>query len=101
MIFLVLGTGSSYNMEMQQFFSNEFLICTEIYRYNTREGGGEKIVWFNKLADYLKESVPQATVSKCLDYLFDKGMVDADWKRNPDTDIGQGLSGRRRIYEIH
>lgn len=46
MIFLVLGTGSSYNMEMQQFFSNEFLICTEIYRYNTREGG-EKIVWFN------------------------------------------------------
>ena len=44
MIFLVLGTGSSYNMEMQQFFSNEFLICTEIYRYNTRGGGGDSLV---------------------------------------------------------
>ncbi len=65
----------------QQVFSNEFLICTEIYKYNTR---GE-IVWFNKLADDLKGSVSQATVSKCLDYLFDKGMVDADWEKNPDT----------------
>lgn len=65
-----------------QVFSNVFLVCIEIHKYNMK---GETI-WFQKLVENLEGSVSKGTVSKCLNYLFDKGMIDAEWEKNPETE---------------
>lgn len=55
--------------------SDEFRVCLRIYEYNLRN----EPVWFSKLADSLKDDMCCATVSLCLDRLYDCCMIDWDW----------------------
>lgn len=57
--------------------SNDFLVCVRIYEYNEK---GEK-VWFSKLAKGMDGELTRSTVSKCLDRLFDRGMIDGGWEK--------------------
>ena len=57
--------------------SNDFLVCVKIYEYN--EEKKEKI-WFSKLVDVMRGELSQSTISKCLDRLFDLGMIDGTWE---------------------
>lgn len=58
-------------------FSNDFQVCLKIYEFNQK---GEKI-WFSKLVKEMKGKPTQSTISKSLDKLFDRGMIDGDWEK--------------------
>lgn len=60
-----------------QVLSNDFLVCVRIYEYNEK---GEK-VWFSKLVKGMDRELTQSTISKCLDRLFDRGMIDGEWEK--------------------
>ena len=60
-----------------QVLSNDFLICLKIFEANQK---GEKI-WFSKLVEMMRGKISLSTVSKSLDRLFDRGMVDGDWEK--------------------
>ena len=55
--------------------SKEFLVCIKIYEYNQKN----KPIWFSELVKVMKGTLSQATISKCIDVLFDRGMIDAEW----------------------
>lgn len=56
--------------------SKDFHVCLKIFEYNERK---EKI-WFSKLVKEMNGDPTQATISKCIDRLFDRGMIDAEWE---------------------
>ncbi len=60
----------------KQIFSNDLLVCLEIYHFNQKN---EKI-WFSKLVEMMHRSLTQSTISKSLDKLFDRGMIDGNWE---------------------
>jgi DNA-binding PadR family transcriptional regulator len=60
-----------------QILSDEFLICIRIYEFNQE---GEDI-WFSKLVKSMNGSPSQSTISKCIDRLFDRGMINGEWKK--------------------
>jgi len=57
--------------------SNDFLVCVKIYEYNEER---KERIWFSKLVDVMKGELSQSTISKCLDRLFDLGMIDGTWE---------------------
>lgn len=61
----------------EQIFSNDFQVCLKIYEFNQRN---EKI-WFNKLVKEMNGTPTQSTISKSLDKLFDRGMIDGEWEK--------------------
>jgi len=58
--------------------SNDFLVCTKIYEFNKIK---EEDIWFSKLVKSMKGGPSQSTISKSIDRLFDRGMIDGDWKK--------------------
>ena len=60
-----------------QVISDDLQVCLKIYEYNLRR---EKI-WFNKLVEEMGGSPTQRTISKSLDKLFDRGMIDGKWEK--------------------
>jgi len=64
-------------VQKEQVLSNDFLVCTKIYEFNKKE----EDIWFSKLVKSMKGSPSQSTISKSLDRLFDRGMIDGDWKK--------------------
>lgn len=52
-------------------------------------------VWFSKLAEFLEKlkdgSVSKSTVSRCLDRLFDLGIVDGNWEKLDNGKWGKCL----------
>jgi len=61
----------------EEILSNEFLVCIRIYEFNQK---GEDI-WFSKLVKSMNGSPSQSTISKCIDRLFDRGMINGEWKQ--------------------
>jgi len=61
----------------EQVLSNDFLICIKIFESNKNN---EKI-WFSKLVEEMQGKLSVSTVSKSLDRLFDRGMIDGDWEK--------------------
>lgn len=57
--------------------SNDFLVCTKIYEFNERD----ESIWFSKLVKVMNGSPSQSTISKSIDRLFDRGMIDGDWEK--------------------
>lgn len=67
-------------MEMiqpREVLSNDFLVCTKIYEFNKNN----EDIWFSKLVKSMNGSPSQSTISKSIDKLFDRGMIDGDWKK--------------------
>jgi len=60
-----------------QVLSNDFLVCTKIYEFNKNS----EDIWFSKLVKAMNGSLSQSTISKSIDRLFDRGMMDGDWKK--------------------
>lgn len=54
-------------------FDSTILVFIKIYEYNLKN----EPIWFSKLRQGLKGEVKN--VSKCIDWLFDVGMIDAQW----------------------
>jgi len=61
----------------EEVLSNDFQVCTKIYEFNKK---GEDI-WFSKLVKALNGSISQSTISKSIDRLSDRGMIEGDWKK--------------------
>ncbi|MCL2607085.1 MAG: hypothetical protein FWD92_00800 [Methanomassiliicoccaceae archaeon] len=61
----------------EQVLSNDFLVCTKIYEF----GKSGEDVWFSKLVKSMNGSPSQSTISKSIDRLFDRGMIDGEWKK--------------------
>ena len=38
-------------------------------------------IWFSKLVTMLNGQVSRNTISRCLDRLFDIGIIDGEWKK--------------------
>ncbi len=72
----------------EQIFSNDFQVCLKIYEFNQRN---EKI-WFNKLVKEMNGTPTQLTISKSLDKLFDRGVIDGEWE------ISGPLRGSRATF---
>ena len=70
-------TGDIAMVKKEQVFSNDFQVCLKIYEFNQK---GEKI-WFSKLVKEMNGTPTQSTISKSLDKLFDRGMIDGEWER--------------------
>ena len=64
-------------VQARQVLSSDFLVCTKIYEFNKN---GEDI-WFSKLVKSMNGNPSQSTISKSVDKLFDRGMIDGDWKK--------------------
>lgn len=60
-----------------QVISDDLQVCLKIYEYNLRE----EEIWFNKLVKEMDGSPTQHTISRSLDKLFDRGMIDGEWKK--------------------
>lgn len=67
-------------IQRDKVLSNDFLVCTKIYEFNSKD---EKI-WFSKLVKTLNGTMSQSTISKCIDRLFDRGMIDGTWEKVED-----------------
>jgi predicted transcriptional regulator len=65
-------------MYKDKVLSNDFKVCIKIYGYS-RENS-EKI-WFSKLAEAMSGELSPSTISKCVDRLFDMGMIDGKWEK--------------------
>jgi hypothetical protein len=73
-----MGAGGTENwMEKRRILSDEFAVCVKIYEFNM---SGED-VWFGKLAEAMGGSPPRSAVSRCIDRLSDRGMIEGEWKR--------------------
>ncbi|MGN0099015.1 MAG: hypothetical protein ACI38Y_06800, partial [Candidatus Methanomethylophilaceae archaeon] len=57
--------------------SNDFLVCLKIYEFNSIRN---EDIWFSKLVKEMRGNPTQSTISKCIDRLFDRGIINADWK---------------------
>jgi len=64
-------------VDARQVLSNDFLVCTKIYEFNKNK----EDVWFSKLVKSMNGSPSQSTISKSIDKLFDRGMIDGNWKK--------------------
>jgi hypothetical protein len=62
-------------MSKRDMLSNEFKVASQIYECNTK---GEK-VWFNRLADLLKDTMSSGAVHNALKVLFDWSIVKAEY----------------------
>jgi len=60
-----------------QVLSNDFLVCIKIHEFNQKK----EDIWFSKLVKSMNGTPSQSTISKSLDRLFDRGMIDGDWKK--------------------
>ena len=67
-------------LQKEQVLSNDFLVCVKIYEFNIKE----EEIWFSKLVKAMNGTPSQSTISKCIDRLFDRGMIDGDWKKVGD-----------------
>ena len=63
--------------QKEQVLSNDFQVCTKIYEFNKNS----EDIWYSKLVKVMNGSMSQSTISKSLDRLFDRGMIDGDWKK--------------------
>ncbi len=63
-------------IKKEHVFSNDLQVCLKIYEFNQKE---EKI-WFSKLVKEMHGTPTQSTISKSLDKLFDRGMIDGEWE---------------------
>ncbi len=57
-------------------FSDDFQVCLKIYEFNRKN---EKI-WFKKLVEEMDGVPTGPAISKSLDKLFDRGMIDGEWE---------------------
>ncbi len=57
-------------------FSDDLLVCFKIYEFNRRN---EK-VWFKKLVEEMDGVPTGPAISRSLDKLFDRGMIDGVWE---------------------
>ncbi|MDR3282171.1 MAG: hypothetical protein LBS92_00980 [Candidatus Methanoplasma sp.] len=65
-------------MDKEKVLSNDFKVCRKIYEYSKVRS--EKI-WFSKLVEAMSGELSPSTISKCVDRLFDLGMIDGDWEK--------------------
>jgi len=65
-------------VQKEQVLSNDFLVCTKIYEFTKKKN---EDIWFSKLVKSMNGSPSQSTISKSIDKLFDRGMIDGDWKK--------------------
>ena len=64
-------------VQKEQVLSNDFLVCTKIYEFNKKD----EDIWFSKLVRSMKGGPSQSAISRSIDRLFDRGMIDGDWKK--------------------
>ena len=58
--------------------SPELKVASKIYKVTKEE---KEEIWFNKLVDVLEGRPSRNTISRCLDRLFDLGIIDGEWKK--------------------
>ena len=58
--------------------SPELKVACKIFQI-TKDDNDE--VWFSKLVEILEGQVSRNTISRCLDRLFDLGIIDGEWKK--------------------
>lgn len=56
--------------------SDDFKICLKIWEFNRNN---EKI-WFSNLVEEMSGSLTQSSISRSLDKLFDRGIVESRWE---------------------
>ncbi len=68
--------GSGYMAVATHVFSDDLQVCLRIYEFNRRN---EKI-WFKKLVEEMDGVPTGPVISRSLDKLFDRGMIDGEWE---------------------
>jgi hypothetical protein len=58
--------------------SPDLKVCCKIYEFVNEK---DEEIWFSKLVALLDGNPSRVTISKCLDKLFDLGIIDGQWKK--------------------
>jgi len=77
-----LNKGKEVGANEENDFSSEVKILAKIYEYNQVK---KEFVWFKKLKSSLSDELKNREVSKALDSLYKRGLLDERWEN-----IGQG-----------